>query len=81
MDPRVRIGLNLVRLRRKQGLTQQQLEAKSDVSQQYLSGVEAGARNPTILILTRIAKALGVSLFTLLEGLDDPDQAKDSEQH
>lgn len=77
MDPRVRVGLNLMRLRRGQGLTQEQLEVRSDVSQQYLSGVETGVRNPTILILVRIAKALNVSLFTLLEGLDEPERPKD----
>ncbi len=77
MDPRVRVGLNLMRLRRGQGLTQEQLEVRSDVSQQYLSGVETGVRNPTILILVRIAKALNVSLFTLLEGLDEPERSKD----
>lgn len=77
MDPRVRVGLNLMRLRRGQGLTQEQLEVRSDVSQQYLSGVETGVRNPTILILVRIAKALNVSLFTLLEGLDEPERPRD----
>lgn len=77
MDPRVRIGLNLMRLRRGQGLTQEQLEVRSDVSQQYLSGVETGVRNPTILILVRIARALNVSLFTLLEGLDEPERPED----
>lgn len=77
MDPRVRVGLNLMRLRRGQGLTQEQLEVRSDVSQQYLSGVETGVRNPTILILVRIAKALNVSLFTLLEGLDEPERPED----
>ena len=71
MDPRVRVGLNLVRIRRGQGLTQEQLEARSDVSQQYLSGVESGVRNPTLVILVRLAKALNVGLFTLLEGLDE----------
>ena len=71
MHPGAQVGLNLARLRREKGLTQEQLEELSDVSQQYLSGLESGVRNPTILILTRIAKALGVSLFTLLAGLDD----------
>ena len=71
MDPRALVGRNLARIRRERGLTQEGLEEGSGVSQQYLSGLESGVRNPTILILMRIAGALNVSVFKLLAGLDE----------
>jgi len=65
------VGLNLTRIRREKGLTQEQLEERSDVSQQYLSGLEAGSVNPTVVILLRLAKALGVTAADLIAGLDE----------
>ncbi len=66
MDMRRLVGRNLARIRRAQGLTQEQLEERSGFSQQYLSGLEQGRRNPTIVTVYEIAQALGVSHLDLL---------------
>ena len=55
------VGRNLARIRRAQGMTQEQLEERSGFSQQYLSGLERGRRNPTVVTLYELAQALGVS--------------------
>ncbi len=47
-------------------MTQEQLAERSGLSQQYLSGLESGRRNPTIVTLYEIATALGVSHVDLL---------------
>jgi transcriptional regulator with XRE-family HTH domain len=65
MDVRVRIGLNVQRLRRSKGLSQEELAARAEVHQTYLSGVERGRRNPSALILQRIATALGADIEDL----------------
>ena len=65
-------GCNLERIRRAQGLTQEQLEARSGFSQQYLSGLERGRRNPTVVTVYELAQALGVSHLDLLQP-DDED--------
>lgn len=52
MDMRALVGKNFARLRREKGLTQEEVEARSGFSQQYLSGLERGKRNPTELTLT-----------------------------
>ncbi len=70
MDMRRLVGRNLARIRRAQGLTQEQLEERSGFSQQYLSGLEQGRRNPTVVTLYELAQALGVSPLDLLR----PDQ-------
>ncbi len=67
MDMRRLVGRNLERIRRAQGLTQEQLEARSGFSQQYLSGLERGRRNPTVVTVYELAQALGVSHLDLLQ--------------
>jgi transcriptional regulator with XRE-family HTH domain len=61
MDMRRLVGRNLRRLRLASKLTQEQLSARSGFSQQYLSDLERGLRNPTVVTLYELALALGVS--------------------
>ncbi|MBO4225339.1 helix-turn-helix domain-containing protein [Bradyrhizobium neotropicale] len=55
-----RVGLNIQELRRAKKMSQEELADRSKVHQTYLSGVETGKRNPSLLVLERIAAALGV---------------------
>lgn len=71
MTPGALVGRNLARIRREKGLTQERLEELAEVSQQYLSGLEAGAVNPTVVIILRLARAMGVGSAQLIEGLDE----------
>lgn len=66
MDMRRLVGRNFARLRREKRLTQEELEARSGFSQQYLSGLEQGKRNPTVVTLYELAQALGVSHVELV---------------
>lgn len=61
MDVRKLVGRNFARIRKSKGLTQEKVEELSGFSQQYLSGLENGKRNPSIVTLYEIAQALGVS--------------------
>jgi transcriptional regulator with XRE-family HTH domain len=70
MDMRRLVGRNFARIRREQGLTQEQMADRSGFSQQYLSGLERGRRNPTIVTLYELAQALGVSPLDLLRPED-----------
>ena len=66
MDMRRLVGSNILRIRQRLGMTQEALAEKSGFSQQYLSGLERGQRNPTIVTLYEIAQALGVSHLDLV---------------
>jgi transcriptional regulator with XRE-family HTH domain len=66
MDMRKLVGANLKRIRQKKGLTQERFAEISGFSQQYLSGLERGHRNPTVVTVYELAVALGVSHFDLL---------------
>ena len=67
MDMRKLVGRNFARQRREKGLTQEQVEERSGFSQQYLSGLERGHRNPTVVTLYELADALGVSHVELVK--------------
>lgn len=67
MDMRKLVGRNFARLRREKGLTQEDVEERSGYSQQYLSGLERGRRNPSIITIYEIAQALGVSHVDLVQ--------------
>lgn len=77
MDMRKLVGKNFARIRREKGLTQEQIEERSGFSQQYLSGLERGRRNPTVITLYELAQALGVSHVSLIEigdGVQGPEE-------
>ncbi len=59
MDMRRLVGRNVRRIRLAKGLTQEQFADRSGFSQQYLSDLERGRRNPTVVTLFELAEALG----------------------
>jgi transcriptional regulator with XRE-family HTH domain len=59
-DVRSLVGRNVRRLRIAAGLSQAGLAARMGVDRAYVSGLELGQRNPTIVTLWHVAKALGV---------------------
>ena len=67
MDVRKRVGINLKRLRQDRGLSQEELAFESGLHRTYISGVERGVRNPTVLVLEEIAAALKVPAAKLLD--------------
>ena len=66
MDMRKLVGDNCARIRKQLGLTQEQLAERSGLTQQYLSDLERGKRNPTIVTIYEISQALGVSHVDLV---------------
>ena len=62
----VEIGKNIVYLRNKRGITQEQLALRAAMSVSYLRIVEHSLANPTIDVLDRLARVLDVPLPMLL---------------
>jgi transcriptional regulator with XRE-family HTH domain len=67
MDIRLRFGDNVSRLRRQKGWSQEQLAFECKMHRTYISGIERGIRNPTIIVAERIARALGIKAGVLME--------------
>ncbi|UPJ18317.1 helix-turn-helix domain-containing protein [Bacillus cereus] len=55
------IGENIRFLRKKRGLTQEELAERINLQQAYIGGVERGERNISMLTLQKIANGLEVS--------------------
>ncbi len=66
MDMRKLVGRNVKRIRQEKGLTQEQFAEVSGFSQQYISSLERGRRNPTVVTVYELAAALGVSHMELV---------------
>ena len=80
MDVRKRIGLNLKRLRADRKITQEDFATDSGFDRGYLSGVERGVRNPSALVLERLAKALKVDVMALFDLQAATDFARKQER-
>lgn len=65
-DVRKVIGDNIRELRQKLGLSQEALAFEARLDQPYLSRMEQGTINLTVLVIERLARALGVSPYRLL---------------
>jgi transcriptional regulator with XRE-family HTH domain len=66
MDMRRLVGRNVRRIRLERGLTQEEFADASGFAQQYLSDLERGRRNPTVVTLFELADALGTSHVELV---------------
>lgn len=67
MDMRKLVGRNVRAARQASGMTQEQLAEESGFSQQYISDLERGRRNPTIVSLYELAQALKSTPIDLLK--------------
>jgi transcriptional regulator with XRE-family HTH domain len=65
-DWRAILGKNVRRLRQQRRLTQEELAFEAKIDLTYMGAIERGQRNPSLLVMARIADALGVSLPRLL---------------
>lgn len=67
MNLKERLGLNLRRFREKEGWSQEELADRTGLHRTYISGIERGIRNPTLMIIEKIAIALKVPPADLLK--------------
>lgn len=66
-DWRVIVGTNVRKRRQDRGLTQEQLAFAAEIDLTYVGGIERGRRNPSVVVLARIAAALRVEPAELLK--------------
>ena len=74
MDIRVVIGRNVRRFRVAKGLTQEELSARCDFDQRYISQVENCLQNLTVLSLHELSQALGTTPVALVTPDVDADK-------
>jgi transcriptional regulator with XRE-family HTH domain len=67
MDVQHQVGLNVRRYRKERELSQEALAFECGLHRTYISGVERGIRNPTVVVLEQIAMALKIPTWLLLK--------------
>lgn len=66
-DIRKRLAKNVIRLRKQAGMSQEAFADHAAIHRTYISDIERGVRNPTILVIEKLAKALKVKPGELLD--------------
>ncbi len=69
MNILIQLGMRIRYLRKQKNISQLDLSIESDVNRNYISDLEKGRRNPTILVLNKIAIALNTDLSNLFKGI------------
>ena len=67
MDVRERLAVNMKRLRKERGWSQEALADAAGLDRTYISGIERVVKNPTITVVERVSAALQCSIGQLLD--------------
>jgi len=67
MDVRQRLAVNMKRLRKERGWSQEALADEAGLDRTYISGIERRVKNPTITVIDRVAAAFGCKLGALFD--------------
>ncbi len=61
------VGKNISRIRKAKKLTQEDVCTELEMDKPYLSSIENGRQNPTLLTLKKLADAIGVETSAFLD--------------
>ena len=67
--PLATFGLNVRKRRESLDLTQIKAAERADLDPTYISGIERGVRNPSLISIARVAKALDITVSDLCAGV------------
>lgn len=70
MDVNKQLGMRIKYLRSLKKWSQEDLALEAGINKNYLSDLERGSRNPTVKILDKIARTLGITLEELFKGIE-----------
>ena len=65
------LGKRISYIRKQKKMSQLTLALEAGVNKNYISDLERGRRNPSLMILSKIANAFGTNMSTLLQGVQD----------
>ena len=73
----VQLGKRLTVFRKRMGISQEELAFRAEIDRTYISQMERGVCNPSLLVLSKVAMVLEVSLFSLFEEAEAVDKLTD----
>lgn len=68
--PEALFGQEISVLRRKLGISQEELAFRADVHRTYVSQIERGIKSPTLAVILRLSKALECSAGKLISAVE-----------
>lgn len=81
LDPAVAFGLVLRSLRKKAGLSQEQLALDAGIERNFVSLIERGVNQPTIRVMFKIAPALNVEVSEMVKAVEEVLEAANPRTH
>lgn len=66
----IKFGKRVRELRKARGWSQEEFADRCELDRTYISGIERGMRNPTLLIIACLSRNLGISLASFLDGVE-----------
>jgi len=67
MNKKKLIGLRIKELRKRRGLSQEEIAEKAETSPNYVSRMERGTENPTLDMLIKLSEALEVDMWEVFD--------------
>jgi transcriptional regulator with XRE-family HTH domain len=77
LDLKTLLGVAIRTERSALGISQEELAERAGLHRTYVSDLERGARNPSIISIEKIAQALNLSLLSLLERVGHRSHSKE----
>jgi transcriptional regulator with XRE-family HTH domain len=74
------VGEELRKARETAGLTQEELSSKARVDRSYISQLERGLKSPTLDMLLRLCKAMGVSASEIVARVEKEAEDTDAKE-
>ncbi len=68
--PEAILGSEIARLRKRLGISQEELAFRVEVHRTYVSQLERGLKCPTLKVILKLSKALGISGGRLVEEVE-----------
>lgn len=69
LDVNYQFGMRIRYLRNIQKISIEELAFRSNINRNYLSDLERGSRNPTLKVINKLSKGLGIKIEVLLKGV------------
>jgi transcriptional regulator with XRE-family HTH domain len=66
---KIRFGKRIRELRLLKGISQEKLSELANIDRTYVTGIETGKRNVSIVIIEKLSKAFGIPIHELLDEL------------
>lgn len=80
MEVQSLVAWNLRKLRVERGVSQDDLAYAADIERAYVGRLEQGMRNPTVVTLDKLAKAMGVHISALFREPSPDEQVPETLQ-